>query len=215
LPFRSTGNNELLLGNPWFISSALHGVLLAGALLVLVLSRQNVSRDVVIDVIESPQTAPLPVRMTEPRPLPKPQTVREVFGISPKAASIDQGLEVKAGNTVAKAPDDEKLRPGDLDSLPVPSDEYLVTLMPQLKTEVRVAYPPESRKKGVQGAVVMDLLIDTTGKVREATLVEGPNQELSQAALVAAKGFQFSPAAIKDKPVAVRIRYTYRFVLER
>ena len=204
-----------MLDDPWLISSALHATVVAGALFVLFLSQHTVPREVVIDVIESPQAAPLPVRMTEARPRPKPQTAHEVFGISPKAASIDEGLAVKAGNTVAKAPDDERLRPGDLDSLPIPSDEYLVTTMPQLKAEVRVAYPPESRKKGVQGAVVMDLLIDTTGKVREATLVEGPNQELSQAALVAAKGFQFSPAAIKDKPVAVRIRYTYRFVLER
>ena len=215
MPFRSTDNNELLLGNPWFISSSLHAALVAFAVLVLFLSQQRVPRDVVIDIIESPQTAPLPVRMIEARPLPKPVVAREVFGISPKALSTDQGLEVKAGNTVAKAPDNEKLRPGDLDSLPIPTDEYLVSAMPQLKAEVRVIYPPESRKKGIQGPVVMDLLIDTQGKVREATLVEGPNQELSQAALAAAKGFQFSPAAIKDRPVAVRIRYIYRFVLER
>ena len=215
MPFRSTDTSELLLGNPWVISSALHAALVAGAILVLFLSQHRIERDVVIDVIEAPQTTPLPVRMTEAKPRPLPQTAREVFGISPKAVSTDEGVEVKAGNTVAKAPDNEKLRPGDLDALPIPTDEYLVTAMPQLKAEVRVAYPPDSRKKGVQGPVVMDLLIDATGKVREATLVEGPNQELSQAALVAAKGFQFSPAAIKDKPVAVRIRYIYRFVLER
>jgi TonB family protein len=87
--------------------------------------------------------------------------------------------------------------------------------MPQLKAEGRIAYPPESKKKSVQGDVVMDLLIDTMGKVREATLVEGPNQELSQAALAAAKGFQFSPAMIREKPVAVKIRFIYHFVLER
>jgi outer membrane biosynthesis protein TonB len=47
------------------------------------------------------------------------------------------------------------------------------------------------------------------------SLIEGPNAELNAAAMAAAKGFQFSPALIRNKPVVVRIRYTYRFVLER
>jgi protein TonB len=185
------------------------------AFFILFVSQHRKLGEVDITVIESPKYAPQPVRMTEPKAPPKKQIAHEVFGISPRAATSDQGEEVKAGNTVAKAPDQEVLKPGDLDSLPIPSEEYLVTKMPELRSEVRIKYPPESKKKGVQGAVVMDLLIDVSGKVREATLVEAPNQELSAAALAAAKGFQFTAAQIQDKSVAVRIRYTYRFVLER
>jgi TonB family protein len=203
------------MANPWFVSSALHGVVVAAAFFVLFLSQHRKALEVDIEILESPTYAPLPVQMTAPKPAIKKPAVHEVFGISPKSVASDQGVEVKAGNTVAKAPDQEVLKPGDLDSLPIPSEEYLVTQMPELRSEVRIAYPKESRKKGIQGAVVMDLLIDSFGKVREATLVEGPNEELSAAALSAAKGFQFSAAHIQNKPVAVRIRYTYRFVLER
>jgi len=189
-------------------------------------------REVDIQIIEKPRTIEQPVHVTEPkvRPIipprrdvplaiPKAQSerapVHEVFGISPKALSSDEGVPVKAGNTVAKAPDQEVLKPGDPELLPIPAEEYLVTNMPELKSEVRIPYPPECRRKGIQGAVVMDLLVDTSGKVRDATLVEGPDAELNNAALSAAKRFQFIPALIKNQPVAVRIRYTYRFVLER
>jgi protein TonB len=193
----------------------LHAMVLAAVLVVFGVSQHRKANDVSIEIIEAPKLAPLPIQMTEPKAMPQKPVAHEVFGISPKSVSSEQGMEVKAGNTLAKAPDQETLKPGDLDSLPIPSEEYLVTKMPELRAEVRIPYPPESKKKGIQGAVVMDLLIDGTGKIREAVLVEGPNQELSAAALAAAKGFQFTAAQVKDTAVAVRIRYTYRFVLER
>lgn len=171
-----------------------------------------------ITVIENPRTEVKPMSIAKPEPkkdIPKP---RAVFGISRKALTSpnDSAAEtVKAGNTVAKTPDQEKLKQEDADSLPIPTEEYLVTSMPKLSQEVRVPYPLEARKKGVEGPVVMDLLIDATGHVREATLLQGPDESLNQAALAAVKGFLFRPAQVQDKPVAVRIRYAYRFVLER
>lgn len=197
------------------MSSALHGILLLALVSVLVIGRHHKPAEVDIQILEAPKLAEQPVRAIEPRVPEKKPLGREVFGISPKSVASDVGEEVKAGNTVAKAPDQEVLKPGDPDALPVPSEEYLVTSMPELKSEVRVPYPPEARKRGISGAVIMNLLIDTLGKVREVSLIEGPAAELNAAALAAAKGFQFSPAMIRDKPVAVRIRYVYRFVLER
>ena len=161
-----------------------------------------------------PKLSPQAVQMTEPKAPPKRPSMHEVFGASRNALSAPEGEAVKSGNTVAKAPDQEKLRPGDAESLPIPSEEYLVTQMPRLKIEVRIPYPPEARKKGNQGAVVMDLLIDTGGKVRKVDYIEGPDPYLNAAAVEAAKSFEFTPAMIQDKPVSVKIRYSYRFVLE-
>jgi TonB family protein len=212
---RSKNNNAQALDHPWLVSFALHALLLASIVTVLLIGRYKKPAEVDIQILESPKIAQMPVRAIEPKVKPQKPQGREVFGISPKAVTSEQGEEVKAGNTVAKAPDNEVLKPGDADRLPVPSEEYLVTNMPELKSEVRVPYPPAARKRGVQGAVVMNLLIDDAGKVREAILVQGPDPDLNAAALAAAKGFQFSPAMIQKKAVAVRIRYTYRFVLER
>ncbi len=168
-----------------------------------------------ISIVDKP--LPKAVSLSRPEPKkPKVEQPRAVFGLSRKSMTSDAGTnEVKAGNTVAKAPDNEKLRPDDADTLPVPTEEYLVTRMPELSAEVRIPYPPEAKQKSAQGAVVMDLLIDAQGKVREAKLVQGPEESLNQAALNAVMGFSFRPALIQDKAVAVRIRYAYRFVLER
>ncbi len=184
-------------------------------IVMLLAGHHRKTAEVDIQILEAPKLAPQPVRAIEPRVQQEKPRGREVFGISPKAVSSEQGEEVKAGNTVAKAPDQEILKPGDPDALPVPSEEYLVTSMPELKSEVRVPYPPGARKRGIQGAVVMNLLIDDSGRVREVSLIEGPHPELNAAAMEAAKGFRFSAAMIQKKPVAVRIRYVYRFVLER
>jgi periplasmic protein TonB len=221
LQSRSNDNSPAFIADPWVISSALHTLLAAAVLAVLLLSQQHRrSVEVEIQVLEAPRVSqqPAPINVTGAKVKQTEAPVHQVFGISPKAVTSEQGETVKAGNTVAKAPDQEVLRPGDPDvlpALPVPVDEYLVTSMPELRSDVRVPYPPACKRKGIQGAVVMDLLIDPSGTVRETTLVEGPDHELNSAALSASRGFQFTPALIKNKPVAVRIRYVYRFVLER
>lgn len=212
---RSKNNNTLALDDPWVISSALHGILLVSIAAVLLVGQHRKPVEVDIQILEAPKVAQLPLRVIEPKVQPQKAQGREVFGISPRSVTSGQGVDVKAGNTVAKAPDEEQLKPGDAELLPIPSEEYLVTSMPVLKADVRVPYPPASRKQGIQGAVVMNLLIDESGKVREVSLVEGPHADLNTAAMAAAKGFQFTPAMIQNRPVAVRIRYTYRFVLER
>jgi len=131
-------------------------------------------------------------------------------------ATTDTGnlAEVKQGNTVAKAEDDLTLNKDDADSLPIPADDYMVSSMPRLKSEIRIPYPAQAKKEGVEGPVVMDLLIDNTGKVRKVDLIKGPGSGLNEAAVAAIQNFEFLPARIGEQSVAVKIRYTYRFVLE-
>jgi protein TonB len=142
---------------------------------------------------------------------------RAVFGLSRKAAigGDADGIAVKSGNTVAKDPDGEKLRDDDADSIPIPTEEYLVTAMPVLETDFRIPYPPEAKKARVQGRVLMKLIVDADGRVRRATLLSGPGYGLNEAAVEAMKNLRFRPARVQDKPVAVEIQYAYNFVLER
>ena len=150
-------------------------------------------------------------------PQPTKPKSRAVFGVSKIAltntAPDAESISTKPGNTVAVAPDNKKLSPDDADTLPIPADEFLVTNMPTLLTEIRIPYPPEAKKNRIQGPVIMDLLIDGVGRVRDVIFVNGPGFGLNEAALEAVQRFQFSPAKIQDKTVAVRIRYAYRFIL--
>jgi periplasmic protein TonB len=170
-------------------------------------------------VIEQPKLgAPIELKSHPPAKIPE---ARAVFGISRRALTEGKssseesaGIEVKAGNTLAVAPDDKTLRPDDAESLPIPTEEFLVTEMPRLLAEVRIPYPKEAKEKGIEGPVVMGLLIDVDGNVRDATLLEGPGHGLDEAAMEAVRRLRFSPAKVEKKAVAVRIRYIYRFVLE-
>lgn len=178
---------------------------------------------VYFEVYEAPKAVPKTLNLEPPKldtvkPAPPPPDTKKVFGVSRKAIttnSTDSNIaEIKAGNTVAKEIDDLKLDPNDADSLPIPADEFLVTSMPVLVSEVRIPYPEEAKKAGIEGPVIMELLIDALGKVRQVNLIKGPGFGLNEAALAAINSFQFRPARIKDQSVAVKIRYTYRFVLE-
>jgi protein TonB len=218
LPSRSSVLNSGPLGSPLTLSLAAHGALACGIGLLLLAGRIHFPEKVEITVIDVPQS-PRAIQVSKPEPKKaEPPKPRAVFGMSRKAVTADAkdgGEAVKLGNTVTKAPDNEKLRPDDADALPVPTEEYLVTQMPELAQEVRIPYPALAKQKGAQGSVIMDLLIDSNGSVRQAEFIQGPEESLNQAAMAAVKGFVFKPAKLQDKAVAVKIRYAYKFVLER
>jgi len=62
--------------------------------------------------------------------------------------------------------------------------------------------------------VIFDLVISSKGEVSSAKVVKSPAPELTEAAFSAVQKFRFKPARLKDNPVAIQIRYTYRFILE-
>ena len=175
----------------------------------------EIPKQVEIQIIEAPKTAPQAIQISSQKPkvIPPPKT-QAVFGVSRHSLQSDLGEDVKAGNTVAKTPDTTVLKPDDPDSLPVPTEDYLVTEMPSLAEEVRIPYPPKAKQKGIQGAVVMDILIDSEGRVREVKELSSPDPDLRDAALTAVKNFKFKPGKIQNRTIAVRIRYAYRFVIE-
>lgn len=203
---------------PLTLSLGLHlGILLLG-LIAFFIKNNIFSQTIAIDVVEYPTQAAVvnipPVKIEEkPKPIEQP---RSVFGVTKKSLTVssEEAVAVKAGNTVAKEQDDLKLDDKDAESLPIPSDEVLVTSMPVLMQEFRIPYPEEAKKANVEGPVVLDLLIDDQGQVRQVQLVRGPGYGLNEAASDALKKFKFRPARIQDKTVAVKIRYTYRFILE-
>ena len=172
-----------------------------------------------ITVFENPKLTSRPIDTPmRPEP-PKTPTKRAIFGQS-KTALIDSAptpdsVQAKAGNTLAKDPDKEKIRDDDAKSLPIPTEEYIVTKMPRLLKEARVPYPAEAKKKNIQGSVLLELYIDAQGKVREAKVIQSPDLSLEKAALEAATRLEFTPAKVGDVAVPVRIRVPYRFELDK
>ncbi len=178
---------------------------------------------VIVEVPQAPQQLdeikekPKVVLKTMNTPVPSTVPAREIFGANRNSltdASLGaDGIDVKKGNTLAKASDSEKLKDSDADSLPTPTEEYLVSEMPSVLNEVKPVYPKEAREKQIEGKVALDVLIDEKGVVRQASVIEGPDIFRANA-LNAMKLFKFRPALVDGKSVAVRIRYTLNFELE-
>ncbi len=171
-------------------------------------------------VIDNPVIAPSnlvlqPKNETQPKEAvkPIPESSQKVFGLSRKAmtTSKSDAAVVKLGNTVTKENDDLKLKPTDADSLPIPADDYLVTSGAKLISSVIANRTYEARKAGYIGSAVLVLLIDREGLVREVKLLNQLEFGLGEKAIEIAKQLKFSPAKIKDDPVATKIRFSIHF----
>jgi TonB family protein len=88
--------------------------------------------------------------------------------------------------------------------------------LPKLKKFIEAEYPAEARDKGISADVVLLLDITAEGKVESVGIAEPattPGMGFEEAATVAAQQFEFEPAEMDGKPIAVQITYRYKFKL--
>lgn len=74
---------------------------------------------------------------------------------------------------------------------------------PEIISQVLPDYPEAIRTQGIQGTVVIKILVDEYGDVKQAEIVKSLNSVLDQAAIKAAKQWKFKPGKRGDKPVKV------------
>ncbi|HYM59810.1 MAG TPA: energy transducer TonB [Thermoanaerobaculia bacterium] len=84
---------------------------------------------------------------------------------------------------------------------------------PQVVRRVDPAYPAEARTSGVTGIVILQILIDKTGVVRQVLPLKELGHGLDEAATDAVKQWRFRPVTLNDKPVDVVSNLTVRFIL--
>ncbi len=72
-------------------------------------------------------------------------------------------------------------------------------------------YPPAALAQAREAHVHLELLVDETGHVQQARVLESGGEEFDAALLAAARQFVFEPARQDDQPVRARINYTHAF----
>ena len=84
-------------------------------------------------------------------------------------------------------------------------------MSPVLIYEVKPKYPPEAQADKLEGTITVDAIVDTTGAVYEAMVVQSI-PALDQAALDAVKQWRFQPALLNGEPVAVvcSVEFTFK-----
>jgi len=73
-------------------------------------------------------------------------------------------------------------------------------------------YPSDAKANGITGAVVVQIVVDETGKVIAAQPMSGPAQ-LLKAATQSARQARFSPTKLSGQPVKVTGTITFNFTL--
>ncbi len=85
---------------------------------------------------------------------------------------------------------------------------------PKRKNFVSPVFPPEAQALGQRGIVILELLIDTTGKVASADDVLRSVPPFDQAALTAARQWEYEVTKVEGKPVPVRLTVPITFALK-
>jgi len=84
---------------------------------------------------------------------------------------------------------------------------------PQLKFHVKADYPEIARRAGLEGTVMVHVLVDRNGRVDRAEVTRGVHPILDQAAKTAALRCRFTPGTQRTIPVPVWVAIPYRFRL--
>jgi periplasmic protein TonB len=153
----------------------------------------------------SPNDTPPPeAKPTDPPPV--------VVGLTMRSTTTAGTFDAPVGNTLAAKTPDKAADPANVRPSPVPL--YELDSQPTVIGEVRIPYPEDARSRGIEGTVVLSVLVDETGHVRGVKIISGPGGGLDQAAAKAVERVRFRPALRKGQPVAAQITYRYTFLLD-
>ncbi len=83
---------------------------------------------------------------------------------------------------------------------------------PKLLESTPASYPPMAQRQKLQGSVVIDVLVDASGKVAEMKVISGL-ADLRQAALDSVRNWRYEPAQLNGQAIALRTRVTVDFHL--
>lgn len=203
--------------------------------------RKKVTELVMIEV-ERPRPPPVPEATPEP-PRPIPPEVRKLFrpkldprllvqpppndrppeakpsepppvvvGLTLRSTTTAGSFDAPVGNTLAGKTAEKAVDPASVAPSPVPL--YELDSQPTVIGEVKIPYPEDARSRGIEGTVVLSVLVDEGGRVRTVKVLSGPGGGLDQAAARAVERIRFRPALRKGQPVPAQITYRYTFLLD-
>jgi len=144
---------------------------------------------------------------------PLRSTQQEVRNNSAPVETLIESMESTA-ETIASVTENTSLE-GEIEYF---SEQQVsaLPLLPENEIASRIVYPLGARQLGIEGLVLLELLIDSRGLIRNARIVkeEPTNRGFGAAALSAFQRVQaLRPAHISGRSVAVRFHYTVHFRL--
>lgn len=84
---------------------------------------------------------------------------------------------------------------------------------PRLLAEVKPDYTEEARRRGIEGDVVMEIVVTRDGRVGEVRVLQGLGAGLDQQAVAAVRRWRFAPGTRRGTPVDVMVEVAVEFKL--
>lgn len=151
----------------------------------------------------------------EERPKERPQTRRVKAAPNaqpPDLSAMIGGIEMNIPEfTTAAFEGDSKELLDDIAEDTVMSEET-VDSKPQLTHRADIEYPANAAKEGIQGYVVVHLLISKDGNVQLSKVLEAEPQGVFETSVLnGTKDWRFTPARYKGEPVQVWVKQKISF----
>jgi protein TonB len=120
---------------------------------------------------------------------------------------VDRNVEIPAGDFVLETPPDAKATPYELPvprpfgtaEMPMPAG----VAAPKLQKKRDLNYDENSRKAGVEGTVILYLIVDTGGIPSDIGVFRSLNAGLYDESVRTVKQWRFQPAMKDGKPLPV------------
>lgn len=147
---------------------------------------------------------PRTVRVPIPDPTPdEPEPVRQ---FEPEEQILDTPL-----------PSDTVF--GDIGPPPEPEPEGPIRVggqiqMPKAIRKVNPVYPEIARKARIEGVVILDIIIDKQGNVRNIKVLRPLGMGCTEAAIEAVKQWKYEPSTLNGKPIEIQGTITVTFKLQ-
>ena len=175
-----------------------------------------------IKVAEAPKPQPPPPIEAPPppnnTPPPEPQAKPPplVVGMTMSSTTSAGTFAAPVGNTSYGRVDSTAKDPKEVKGYSAPryTPIYQVDREPTVASEVKIPYPEEARRAGIEGTVTLSITIDNEGKVVSVKVLNGPGYGLNEAARDAIRRFRFKPAIKGGEAVSTEMKDSYTFLLD-
>ncbi len=126
--------------------------------------------------------------------------------LAPRFAIVIGGAESASDGAVAAR---ERSAPGA--SEPIAAER--ATTPARLLIHASPEYPAEARAQGIEASVVLEIVVDTAGRVQSARVARSAAAGFDEAALAAVRSYRFAPATLDGRAASVRMRWSVEFRL--
>lgn len=130
-----------------------------------------------------------------------------VVGATEETVAESGETQVQIGNTLHGMPENEITN--DVEYAPLSG----ITKSPSFRSQLKPVYPESARKIGIEGVVLLEVIISSDGNVTDVKIIENPGYGMGEAAREAILKSAFSPAMSGETPVAAKVIIPVRFRL--